>query len=47
MCWPHSPAVIYAISSTAKTSGNKKDVGVKFLRAYPNNQALALPPRQG
>ena len=24
--------------------GTKKDVGVKFLRAYPNVQALALPP---
>ena len=24
-------------------SGYKKDVGVWFLRAYPNNQAFALP----
>ena len=24
--------------------GNKKDVGSKFLRAYPSVQALALPP---
>ena len=33
---------LFTIHSSLK-NGNKKDVGVMSLRAYPNNQAFALP----
>ena len=36
---PHSPAG----QNFQQNYGNKKRRGTKFLRAYPNTQALALP----
>ena len=44
MCWPHSPAVINAISSTAKTSGNKKDVGVSSSPRLSQFSGLSIAP---
>jgi hypothetical protein len=44
--WPTLPyRSTFAILKTAKHHGNKKkDVGVKSLRAYPQDQAFASPP---